>query len=51
MPSRSRTQVSAGSLGTPHVSYIISTNKDKVPSIRVYVSSNRVAVKVLKHTI
>jgi hypothetical protein len=28
----------AGSLGTPHVSYIISINKDKVPPIRVYVS-------------
>jgi hypothetical protein len=28
----------AGSLGTPHVSYIISINKDKVPPVRVYVS-------------
>jgi hypothetical protein len=29
----------AGSLGTPHVSSITSINKDKVPPIRVYVSS------------
>jgi hypothetical protein len=31
----------AGSFGTPHVSYIISINKDKVSPIRVYVSSNK----------
>jgi hypothetical protein len=34
----------AGSLGTPHISYITSINKDKVPPIRVYVSSNKIAV-------
>jgi hypothetical protein len=28
----------AGSLGTPHVSYIISINKDKVPPVRIYMS-------------
>jgi hypothetical protein len=34
----------AGSLGTPHVSYITSINKDKGPPIRVYVSSKKFAV-------
>jgi hypothetical protein len=29
----------AGSLRTPHVSYITSINKEKVPPIRFYVSS------------
>jgi hypothetical protein len=38
----------AGSLGTPHVSYIISINKDKVPPIRVYVSS--ISQTILRQT-
>jgi hypothetical protein len=40
----------AGSFGTAHVSYITSINKDKVPPIRVYVSSisqNKIAANEL----
>jgi hypothetical protein len=40
----------AGSLGTPHVSYIISIDKDIVPPIRAYMSllsKNKIAANAL----
>jgi hypothetical protein len=49
MPSRSRTQSLAGSLGTPHVSYVKSINKDKVLQISNEIAANALNIKRIEN--